>query len=91
MSPIYLRCKHKQFSYEVSEKFGRYYVKLSCFLSLNFTIFLVQEDGQIGEIEDVTIHPLYQYARAYNDLAVIKLKASKGNQNFYIKRFFSNT
>ena len=40
--------------------------------------FLVQEDGQIGEIEDVTIHPLYQYARAYNDLAVIKLKASKG-------------
>ena len=52
--------------------------------------FSVQEDGHIGEIEDVTIHPLYQYARAYNDLAVIKLKASKGNQNFYIKRFFSN-
>ena len=44
-----------------------------------FWNFPVQEEGQIGEIEDVYIHPSYQYARAYNDIAVIKLRASKGN------------
>ena len=45
------------------------------------------KEGQIGEIEDVILHPLYRHARAYNDIAVIKLRPSRGNSKFHTLNF----
>ena len=43
----------------------------------------VKEEGQIGEIEEVIIHPLYTHATAYNDIAVIKIRPNRGNSKFF--------
>ena len=50
-------------------------------LYLTFLIFniAVKQEGQIVEIEKVSIHPGYRHPKAYNDLSVIKIRPSKGN------------
>ena len=53
---------------------------LTCFYCENLNLYIsVKQEGQIGEIDSVTIHPQYKHGRAYNDLAVIKIRPSKGN------------
>ena len=36
------------------------------------------DESQILEIEDVILHPMYDFTKAYQDIAVIKLKANQG-------------
>ena len=53
------------------------------YCSTFFWNFSVKQEGQIGKIEKITIHPGYQHPHAYNDLAVIKIQKSKGNLKTY--------
>jgi hypothetical protein len=41
------------------------------------------DESQILEIEDVILHPMYDFSHAYQDIAVIKLKPNKSKYIMY--------
>ena len=41
-------------------------------------IYTAGDESQILEIDDVILHPMYDFTKAYQDIAVIKLKANQG-------------
>ena len=44
----------------------------------NYFLASAGDESQILEIEDVILHPMYDFTKAYQDIAVIKLKANQG-------------
>ena len=41
-------------------------------------MILVEDEGQILEIDDIVLHPKYKPLNAYYDVAVVKLKPNDG-------------
>lgn len=41
-------------------------------------MILVEDEGQIMEIDDIVLHPKYKPLNAYYDVAVVKLKPNDG-------------
>ena len=41
-------------------------------------MILVEEEGQILEIDDIVLHPKYKPLNAYYDVAVVRLKPNDG-------------